>query len=206
MSMVEAMWEVTVRILRALVLAMLVVLVGCLICGVSKYIVLLLPLGAGEALQLVSSLLLLLAVAFAAGLFAVAARYPTENDHDISLAISGKFMVIRALQSAAVANFFLWVFYPVLNPLTGLFSPFSVVLVVFWLSWTAALAGAFGAYARVTSVLAGIAVATGMVFIYTSGPQRFFLFAGAAEVILLVGVPAAFANFRYNRYKSELAG
>ena len=107
MSVIEAMWEVTVRILRSFVFAILVVLAGCLICWYFKYF----TTGTQNFLPLASCVVLLIAVAFAAGLFAVGARYPTKDDHDVPLAICAKFMIIRTLQSAAVANLFLWIFY-----------------------------------------------------------------------------------------------
>lgn len=206
--MIEGSWEVTTRLLWAIVLSMLALVAAFALCGILFEAALLLNWRHSESFALFCSAVGLMAFALAAVLFAVATRYPTEDDHDIKLSVSGGFMVMRVLQSAAFANLIRWIFSPALRILlvsSGELFPPVAVTIVFWLSWTAALVAVNGGCTRTASVVTGLAVAFGAMFLCTVAPTHCVLLSWVLEGGLGLCVLIAFYWGRQRRFGSELA-
>jgi len=206
--MIEGSWEVTTRILWALVLAMLVLVGGFALCAILFQAAALLRRPHPESVDLFCAATGLLAFALTGALLAEATRYPTENDHDVRLAMSGRFLMVRVLQSAAVANLFRWVFAPAVRFLLvssgEVFPPVAVPL-VFWLSWTAALAAVNAGCTRMTSAAAGPVVALAVLLLCASMPGAYGSIGWAVEACLAVCVPLAFLLHRRKRFGAEPA-
>ena len=106
----------------------------------------------------------------AAGLFGYAARYPSENDHDVEQFSSKSLFAIRLVLSLVGVAIFLWIARFALGlalKWTGGLEKgdFSALKAAWWTAWAVALVGAASGFTRAASI--ATAMAAGVLILFS---------------------------------------
>ena len=157
MGLGEASWEVTTRVLWAIVASAILLAAGLALGLATLGIAALSSSGVTPGAFRTVHFGLWLLLAGASALFGYATRYPTENDHDTALTANGTLFVIRLVISLAGAGFFLRVSRLIAALLLGWAGPATpadaaAVHATYWIAWAIAALFAVCRFTRASSV------------------------------------------------------